>query len=72
MPRGSSSRGIFVCYLVIVVIFMGLGRACRLGEILKESYGKQATKGETIFMGGGRGGELTPETTCEGVNLAIG
>ena len=48
---------------------MGLGRACRLGEILKESYGKQATKGETIFMGGG---ELTPETTFEGVNLAIG
>ena len=70
MPRGSSSRGIFVCYLIIVVIFMGLGRACRLGEILKESYGKQATKGETIFMGGG--GELTPETTCEGLNLAIG
>ena len=69
MPRGSSSRGIFVCYLIIVVIFMGLGRACRLGEILKESYGKLATKGETIFMGGG---ELTLETTCECVNLAIG
>ena len=39
---------------------MGLGRACRLGEILKESYGKQATKGETIFMGGGEGGGVDP------------
>ena len=24
------------------------------------------------FLWGGEGGELTPETTCEGVNLAIG
>ena len=31
---------------------MGLGRACRLGEILNSSYGWQATRGGTIFVGG--------------------
>ena len=37
---------------MIVAIFVGLGRACRLEGILKLLNGGQATKGETDFMGG--------------------
>ena len=36
----------FVCCLILVVVFIGLGGACEwVGEILKLSYGEQATKG---------------------------
>ena len=36
--------------LMIVAIFVGLGRACRLEGIVKLLNGGQATKGETNFM----------------------
>ena len=34
--------------------------------------GSKPQRVRPFLWGGGRGGELTPETTCEGVNLAIG
>ena len=37
-------EGNFVCYLIIVVIFMGLGGAYRFGEILKSPYGEEANQ----------------------------
>ena len=49
--------GKFVCCLFIVVIFMRLGGAYRLGRILKPSYGGQSTKGTLLL------GELTPQGT---------
>ena len=54
MPGGSSSRGGFVCYLILVVIFVGLGRAYRLwGEgDLKLPYGWDAKKGCNHLYGG--------------------
>ena len=49
-PERSSSKG-KLC-LIIVVIFIGLGRAYRLGggRGLKVSNERQVTKGWTIFM----------------------
>ena len=34
--------------------------------------GSKPQRVRPFLWGGGEGGELTPETTCEGVNLAIG
>ena len=34
--------------------------------------GSKPQRVRPFLWGGERGGELTPETTCEGVNLAIG
>ena len=34
----------FVCYLIIVVIFMGRGGVYRFGEILKSSYEEEANQ----------------------------
>ena len=59
---------VFVCCLIIVVIFMGLGRACRFGEILKSTYGWQATKRWGHFYGG----SWPLETQCKDFNLATG
>ena len=53
---GSNSRGKFVFCLVIVFIFIGLGRAYRLegggGRILKLSNRGQAGRGWDHFYGG--------------------
>ena len=49
LPEGSSSEG-KLC-LIIVVIFIGFGRAYRLGgRGLKLPNERQVTKGWTIFM----------------------
>ena len=42
----------FVCCLIILVIFMGLGRAYRLGGGFKVIIWGQATKGWDHFYGG--------------------
>ena len=55
MGRG----GKFVYFLIIVVIFMGYGETCRLGEDFKFINGGQATKGWEHFLLG----ELTPQDT---------
>ena len=47
---------------------MGLERAYRLGEILKSSYGRQATKGWDHFYGE----SWSLETACKDFNLTIG
>ena len=59
--------GKFVCCLIIVVIFVGLWRAYRLGEILKLSYRGKATKG----WGHLYGGSWPLKTPCKDFNLAI-
>ena len=69
LPEGSSSTGgNSVCCLVILVIFIGLGRAYRLGGggILKLPYGWQAKKEWDHFYGGS-----WPSTTCKDFNLVI-
>ena len=43
--------GNFVFCLIIVVIFIGLGRAYRLGRTLKLSNRGQAKRDETIYGG---------------------
>ena len=45
--------------IIIVVIFIGLGGAYRLREILKLSYEVQTTKGWDYFLWG----KLTPQDT---------
>ena len=42
---GNYEKGKTVCCLIIVVIFMGLEGAYRVGEIFKSLNGGQATKG---------------------------
>ena len=62
------------CFLITFVIFIGLGRAYRLGggsrEILKLSYGRgkggQTKKGRDHFMG-----EVDPSRHHVKFNLAI-
>ena len=61
-------KGNFVCCLIIVVIFIGLGRSYRLGGTLKLSYGVQAIKGWDHFYRG----ILPLKTPCKDFNLAIG
>ena len=51
MPGDLAAGRNFVFCLMIVAIFVGLGRACRLERIVKLLNGGQATKGETNFMG---------------------
>ena len=51
----------------IVVMFIGLGRAYRLGDILKLSNGEQATKRWDHFYGG----SWPLKTPCKDFNLAI-
>ena len=61
-----------VCCLVILVIFIGLGRAYGLGEILKSSCegegGGGSIKMEWNKFYGGRWPLITP---CKDFNLAI-
>ena len=52
-PGDLAVGGNFVFCLIIVVIFIGLGRAHKLGGgVLKLSNGRQATKGWYHFYGG--------------------
>ena len=68
---GSNSRGKFVFCLVIVFIFIGLGRAYRLegggGRILKLSNRGQAWRGWDHFYGG----SWPLKTPCKDFSLAI-
>ena len=68
LPGGSNSRGrLFLFCLIIVVIFMGLGRAYRLGWILKLWNSRQASKGWDHFYGW----SWPLKTPCKDFNLAI-
>ena len=60
--------GNFVCCLLIVFIFIALGRVYRLRFILRLSYGGQATKILDHFYG-----KPWPlKTSCKDFNFAIG
>ena len=53
MPGGTSRRGNFVYFLIIVVIFMGLGGTYRFGEDFKVIIWGASHKGLGPFFIGG-------------------
>ena len=64
-----ATGGNFICCLIIVVIFMGLGGAYNIGwrQILKSSYDGQAAKGWDYFLLG----ESPLKAPCKYFNFAI-
>ena len=76
LPRDLAVGGNSLCCLIIFVIFIGLGTAYSLGEILKlscvcmcggEGGGGQFKKGWSHFYGG----SWLSKTPCKDFNLAI-